>query len=247
MIITNLIIIFTVPFIVIKRQSHNREKQRTEWIAGISHDIRTPLALVLGNASAIKAEACVTNNEIAQKAAKIEKEVLAISTKIANLNMENKLTYGMGKWNKEAIPLCPFIRDTLCDIINSGIGEQYDFDINIEETMETTTIKGDKELIKRMIENLIYNSINHNPKGCKITVTLTHYKKNRTLLTIKDNGCGVTKEQLKSFKAPLFKSTQIPEHGLGIRLVRQIASVHKWKITFFNTEYGGLGCKLIIH
>jgi hypothetical protein len=246
MIIANLIIIFTVPFIVIKRQSHNREKQRTEWIAGISHDIRTPLALVLGNASAIKAETCDTNNEISQKAAKIEKEVLAISTKIANLNMENKLTYGMGKWNKETIPFCPFIRDTFCDIINSGVGEQYDFDINIEENMENTTIKCDKELIKRMIENLIYNSINHNPKGCKITVTLTSHKKNHSILTIKDNGCGVTNKQLKSFKKPLFKSNPIPEHGLGIRLVRQIAGVHKWKITFFNTEYGGLGCKLII-
>jgi nitrogen-specific signal transduction histidine kinase len=246
MIIANLIIIFTVPFIVIKRQSYNREKQRTEWIAGISHDIRTPLALVLGNASAIKAETCDTNNEIAQKAAKIEKEVLAISTKIANLNMENKLTYGMGKWNKETIPLCPFIRDTLCDIINSGVGEQYDFDINIDETMETASIKGDKELIKRLIENLIYNSINHNPKGCKITVTLTHYKKNRSILTIKDNGCGVTKEQLKNFKASLFKSTQIPEHGLGIRLVRQIASVHGWKAKFFTPLEGGFGCTITL-
>jgi hypothetical protein len=247
MIIANLIIIFTVPFIVIKRQSHNREKQRTEWIAGISHDIRTPLALELGNASAIKAETCDTNNEIAQKAAKIEKEVLAISTKITNLNMENKLTYGMGKWNKETIPLCPFIRDTLCDIINSAVGDQYDFDINIDETMETTSIKGDKELIKRMIENLIYNSINHNPKGCKITVTLTHYKKKRTLLTIKDNGCGVTKEQLKSFEKPLFKSNPIPEHGLGIRLVRQIASVHGWKVKFFTPLEGGFGCTITLN
>jgi hypothetical protein len=246
MIIANLIIIFTVPFIVIKRQSHNREKQRTEWIAGISHDIRTPLALVLGNASAIKAEACDTNNEISQKASKIEKEVLAISTKIANLNMENKLTYGMGKWNKETIPLCPFIRDTLCDIINSGIGEQYNFDINIEENMENTTIKCDKELIKRMIENLIYNSINHNPKGCKITVTITSHKKKHSILTIKDNGCGVTKEQLKSFKAPLFKSTQIPEHGLGIRLVRQIASVHGWKVKFFTPLEGGFGSTITL-
>jgi signal transduction histidine kinase len=112
--------------------------------------------------------------------------------------------------------------------------------------METTTIKGDKELIKRMIENLIYNSINHNPKGCKITVTLNHYNKNRTLLTIKDNGCGVTKEQLKSFKKPIFKSNPIPEHGLGIRLVRQIASVHGWKVKFFNQLEGGFGCTITL-
>jgi hypothetical protein len=246
MIIANLIIIFTVPFIVIKRQSHNREKQRTEWIAGISHDIRTPLALVLGNASAIKAETCDTNNEISQKAAKIEKEVLAISTKIANLNMENKLTYGMGKWNRETIPLCTFIRDTICEIINSGIGEQYDFDIDIDETMETTLIKGDRELIKRMLENLIYNSINHNPKGCKISVSMEKYKRKRCCLTIRDDGCGVTKEQLKSFRKPLFNSGQLPEHGLGIRLVRQIASVHGWRISFSDDVTGGLMCRVIL-
>lgn len=67
----------------------------------------------------------------------------------------------------------------------------------------------------------------------------------RYQLEVSDNGCGVSKKQLRSFRR-LVKSDKLPEHGLGIRLVRQIASFHHWTAQFSNNEKGGFCCRIKI-
>lgn len=48
--LANVAVALVAPILIIKRDAHRREMQRTSWIAGVSHDIRTPLALVIGYA-----------------------------------------------------------------------------------------------------------------------------------------------------------------------------------------------------
>ena len=124
-------------------------------------------------------------------------------------------------------------------MINREPGEQYEFDIVIDQEAEECMVRGDRELIKRMLENLIGNAICHNPKGCRIMIRLQRDKR----LIIADDGCGVTKEQLKSMKKQLFMET-LGEHGLGIRLVKRIVKVHHWKIRFRQNGSSGLWCEI---
>ena len=49
----NLLTLHLVPFLLVRHDSRRREMERTTWIAGVSHDIRTPLSLVLGYADEI--------------------------------------------------------------------------------------------------------------------------------------------------------------------------------------------------
>ena len=102
--------------------------------------------------------------------------------------------------------------------------------------------------MKRLVENLMNNAINSNMSGCEIRVSLMcqngrFFKK--TVLEISDNGCGVSRELLKKFRTSM-RSEKLPEHGLGIRLVRQIASFHHWKVRFFNTADGGFTCRIYL-
>ena len=53
MFVINIILILLVPFLLVRHDSRRREMERTTWIAGVSHDIRTPLSLVLGYADEI--------------------------------------------------------------------------------------------------------------------------------------------------------------------------------------------------
>ena len=235
----DIVILVLVPIFLLRRDLHKKEQMRTTWIAGISHDIRTPLALVLGDAESIRQGCESMAPEHADRAKRIEDQVIRIRTLIMNLNTDNKLTFGMGKWEKGEIPFCALLREVLCDMMNREPGEQYEFDIDIEEAAESCLVKGDRELIKRMIENLISNSIRHNPKGCRIEI---RFQKDKSL-TIADNGCGVTKKQLKSFRQPLFLD-QLGEHGLGIRLVRRIVKLHHWRIRFSQNGSSGLSCQI---
>lgn len=238
-ILVNIVILVLVPILLLRRDMRKKEQMRTTWIAGISHDIRTPLALVLGDAESIRQGCEEMEPELAKRAERIETQVIRIRTLITNLNTDNKLTFGMGKWKWEEIPFCALLREVLCDMINREPGEQYEFDIVIDEEAEDCMVRGDREVIKRMLENLIGNSIHHNPKGCRIKICFQKDKK----LIISDNGCGVTKQQLRSFRKPLFME-QLGEHGLGIRIVKRIVKLHHWRIWFRQNDDRGLYCEI---
>lgn len=233
----DLSILILVPALLLRRDLHKKEQMRTTWIAGISHDIRTPLALVIGDAEQIRQGCEKTEPELAGRAKRIQDQVIRIRTLITNLNTDNKLNYGMGKWKREEIAFCALLREVICEMLNREPGEQYEFDVQIDDDAEDCMVKGDRELIKRMIENLIANSIRHNPEGCNITIAFHKNKK----LSIADNGHGVSKQQLRNFRKPLFME-QLGEHGLGIRLVRRIAKVHHWHVQFKQNGSSGLCC-----
>lgn len=106
-------------------------------------------------------------------------------------------------------------------------------------------ICGDESLLTRMFENIIQNSILHNADGCNITLDLIRNKYNQFKVTITDNGCGLAED----FIEKLNSSEELPfsdfgsleaEHGLGLRLVKQIAKAHSISIRFSNKERSGL-------
>lgn len=249
----NVIVLLAGPFLIIRHDAHKREMQRTSWIAGVSHDIRTPLSLVIGYADELLHSAedgveVIEKESVAGKARMIEYQAIRIKTLVTNLNTSNKLTYGMGVWHREKVLLPALIRDSICGIVNQGLDEKYDIHVIISETLEQFCVIGDRELIKRLIENLINNAVIHNPQGCAIQVSLTcqsFWIFKRIQLEVSDNGCGVSREQLKSFRIPA-KLDKLPEHGLGIRLVRQIASFHHWRVRFAGNDPCGFCCQIDI-
>ncbi len=261
MLIANTVVLILVLLITVKHDHRRYEMERTTWIAGVSHDIRTPLSLVIGYADEIlhitQKNGEPTTNEkmthvsenddnILRRAQAIEEQVVRIKNLVTNLNTENKLTYGMGSWKKEPVLLPAVIRDTICEILNRNIDEKYDIRVSISEDLEQLTVKGDKELIKRLLENLINNSVIHNPQGCEITVSLQKCRQSvfrSYTLELSDNGCGASPNQLRRFNAQT-ESNKLPEHGLGIRLVRQIAAFHHWSVRFQASKEGGFCCRI---
>ena len=117
-VLVDIVILVIVPIFLLRRDLRKKEQMRTTWIAGISHDIRTPLALVLGDAENIRQGCTDTSPELAKRAERIEEQVIRVRTLVTNLNTDNKLTFGMGKWKWDEIPLAAVVREVLCDMIN---------------------------------------------------------------------------------------------------------------------------------
>ena len=213
--VTNVVILILLPILITRHWLKARERSRTEWIAGVSHDIRTPLSIVMGSV---------------EKGSVAEKQCFKIRDLIGNLNTENKLDSGTGKWNEEQIEISPLLREILCDYINT-YEPDYTFNPEIDESLENFTINADRALIRRMIDNLITNSIVHNEKGCEISVSLKPDEKGHVKLTVLDNGEGADEAKVKALNKDL-KNDYLPEHGLGIRVVKQVAKKYKYNVKF---------------
>jgi hypothetical protein len=243
--VVNIILLIFISLKLYKAKQRRREEERVEWIAGVSHDIRTPLAIILGNAQMILNES--PDDRIKNKAEIIDKQGVRIRALVENLNLSSKLDFGTGRFIKKQVQMSIFIRKILTNIINTldeDTVSKFEFDLNIEEGLQGKTFLINEELVERAIINLINNSMKYNEEGCTISINLNENNKN-TVLEIKDNGQGVNREFLQKInkKSYAFEKS-MGNRGLGLKIVKKVAEYHRWKIEFLKNEEGGFSCRM---
>ncbi|WP_315364690.1 sensor histidine kinase [Oribacterium sinus] len=239
----NALILVSVPIWIQKKRAKQKEEERTEWIAGVSHDIRTPLAIVLGNAEMIAAT--TESEEIKDRALRIEKQGLRLRRLVENLNLFSKLSFGYGNLEKEKIQVSRFLRKTITEMRNQTEDERMQFNLDIEEDLQGLVLGFNENLMERALMNLLYNAVQHNPEGCEITVKLYQDEKAHVFLQVEDNGCGLEKAALKRLNKKNYEwEPSTGQHGLGLKIVKQVISRHRWKVRFAEGSQGGFLCRI---
>ena len=243
LLLSNIVVLVAVPTRIQKRRAKQREEERTEWIAGVSHDIRTPLAIVMGNAEMIAAS--TREEEVRQRAKSIESQGIRLRRLVDNLNLSGKLEFGAGKFEKKKVRISRFLRKTLTEIMNQTEDDRYRFTLEIEDSLQDSELCFNEDLVERAVMNLLHNAIRHNADGCKIEMRLYQDSKNHVLLKLSDTGKGVSKELLRRLNSRGYEwEFGTGQHGLGLKIVKQVADWHRWKLFFANGEQGGLACTI---
>lgn len=211
-----------------------RDSARTNWIAGVSHDIRTPLSLILGYAEQLE-RGPLLPGEQQKKAAAVRAQAQKIRSLIEDLNLTSKLQYDAQPLRRSAAAAGPLLRRIVTDFCNSPPGERMQVDFDMDGEAEQTHLFADAALLGRAVDNLLLNSARHNPRGCTLSVTV---RGGETLtLTVSDDGAGYPEAVLRSLAHPGCEASA--PHILGLHLVRQIACAHGGSVFFGNNEGGG--------
>lgn len=231
-------------------QLRKKETARANWIAGVSHDIRTPLSMVMGYASQLESNKQLPEDE-RKKAAVIVKQSQRMKNLINDLNLASKLEYNMQPTHIEQVNVISAVRQVVVDFINLDIGGKYPIEWLTDSDLNTLIINADKDLIKRAVSNLIQNSINHNENGCTIYVAVKEEYSKICKIVVSDNGVGATDEQIdKLNNSPHYivcdENTSEQRHGLGLLIVKQIAAAHKGTVEIRHSEYGGLEVEICL-
>ncbi len=211
-----------------------RDRTRTEWIAGVSHDIRTPLSLVQGNAAQLEVEESLPEG-LRKKAALIRSQSQRIGKLVSDLNLASKLEYELQPLSKKEFRPAAVLRAVAADALNSYADERACINVDIPPNASTLKVTGDEALIRRAVDNLLRNSIMHNEGTVNIALALSA-ETDIWRVSVSDDGAGIPEERLRS----LTKSSldTLPAHGLGLVLVRQIARAHGGTAVFRNTSPG---------
>lgn len=228
---------------VLSRQN----EARANWISGVSHDIRTPLSMIMGYSKLIADEDDV-DVAVKRKAEIIGQQSIKIRELVQDLNLVSQLEYEMQPIHKKTVRLASLLRSYAAELLNTGLTDEYSLDIEIAAAAETITFDCDARLISRAINNLVQNSIRHNPNGCNIVLAL-NYADEAISLSVSDNGVGLSAEKLKELneKPHYMESTDSRldlRHGLGLILVTQIVNAHKGSLRIESEEQQG--CKFTI-
>lgn len=206
-----------------------RDRLRTEWIAGVSHDIRTPLSLVVGYADEMATDLSVPE-EARQKAGMIRTQSFAIKKLIEDLNLTSRLTYHMQPLRREAYFPAVWLRQTVALMLNGGeIPEEYELELDIAPELEQLRMTGDVQLLTRALQNLLGNSVRHNPGGCRIQMTAQAVEEG-FCFCVKDDGGGISKEVQKIVMED--DASDQKQHVMGLRVVKLIARAHGGNLWF---------------
>ena len=206
-----------------------RDMTRANWIAGVSHDIRTPLALIMGNAEQL-AQQFPQSSEPRKKADAICTQSKKIKALIEDLNLTFKLQYNAQPLHKAPIQMGAWLRRCVADFCDS-LEETHSVDLLIREPAGQTMLEADGELLTRAMDNLLNNSVRHNPSGCDIWVA-AEIAEGQFVLEVRDNGGGYPEAVLRNLSDTC--SDPNAPHILGLHLVQQIVAAHGGQASFHN-------------
>lgn len=211
------------------RLIQRRDTTRANWIAGVSHDIRTPLALILGYGEQLARQA-PAQSEQQKKAAAICTQSQKIKALIEDLNLTFKLQYNAQPLRRAPLCLGPWLRGRAAEFCDS-VGEEYRVDLKIREPAGKIVLEADEGLLTRALDNLLNNSVRHNPAGCDIGIS-AEILEGQLVFTVRDSGTGYPEAVLRNLSEE--GSDPNAPHILGLHLVEQIAAAHGGQADFHN-------------
>lgn len=212
-----------------EQEIKKKERARANWISGVSHDIQTPLSMVMGYAAQMEDDAELPD-EARKRAQKIRLQSVKMKNLVNDLNLASKLEYQMQPLHMERISLAAVVRQTVAEFANLDFEEKYPICFEAKEGSGRGMIRGDKDLLCRAIGNILTNSQVHNPDGCGIMVE-TDAGDGAFVIRLEDDGIGIGEEELQKLQStPHYMMSdggvEEPRHGLGLLIVRQIVAAH---------------------
>ncbi|MCX7923337.1 MAG: HAMP domain-containing histidine kinase [Clostridia bacterium] len=229
-------------------EKNNEIRQRDNaiknWIAGISHDVRTPLSMILGYSAVIE-EDSVLSEEVRSQAKIITENAIRLRELVSNLNLATSLQYDMQPLELSIVRLGSIAREAAASCINSSIVENCKIKIMIED--ENAAALMDKKLFERALLNLIMNSVKHNKADCIILVIVPklNNKSESVSIIIADDGYGISEEKKNHLnQKDFFKPTINQTHGLGLIIVKSIVAAHHGEMVIKSKK--GKGTAVII-
>ena len=205
-----------------------RDTARTQWIAGVSHDVRTPLALILGWAEQLERDPSLPDSA-RQKAGGIRTQSEKLRSLIDDLNLTSKLQYGAQPLRRQTLAAGPLVRQLAAQFCESPLADRCELSLTQTEAAERALLDADPALLGRLLENLLNNSVRHNAGPVKVSLC-TEVVSGRFCLTVADDGTGYPSQVLAALHSP--EPGENAPHILGLHVVEQIAAAHGGQAVF---------------
>lgn len=209
--------------------------------SAIAHEIRNPLSSIRGLAQFLF-QSCAQESE--QK-----NDLKVIVQEVDRLNQLINQVLDFSRPKKLNIT-CFAIGDMITELVNLLKLESREKEIQFELSLECSrqNLFADKDQIRQALMNIILNSIQAVPSGGIIDISLqltTYRNEDALLISIKDNGAGISQEELSHIFDPFF-TTRSQGTGLGLSIAYNIIEMHQGTIVVESEKGKGTEVKIFI-
>ncbi|HAH0865668.1 TPA: hypothetical protein GFY00_04690 [Escherichia coli] len=218
------------------RMASEREQIRNALLAALSHDLRTPLTVLFGQAEILTLDLASEGSPHARQASEIRQHVLNTTRLVNNLLDMARIQSGGFNLKKEWLTLEEVVGSAL-QMLEPGLSST----INLSLPEPLTLIHVDGPLFERVLINLLENAVKYAGTQAEIGID-AHVEGENLQLDVWDNGPGLPPGQEQTIFDKFArgnKESAVPGVGLGLAICRAIVDVHGGTITAFNRPEGG--------
>ncbi|MDI6619719.1 MAG: HAMP domain-containing sensor histidine kinase [Clostridiales bacterium] len=214
-----------------------REKMKDEFISSISHELRTPLTSIKGWAITLNTDDLKDQPLIRDGLEIIEKESDRLTHMVEELLDFSKLSSRKITLNLEKVDIIHIMKHVEKQLSPRANAENIKFDVTYPKSLPS--ILGDENRLKQVFINLLDNAFKFISDDGKVEFSARQDKGN-IIICIKDNGCGISEEDLPYVKEKFYKGKNSKSKtGLGLSICDEIIKLHNGSLEIKSEENKG--------
>jgi two-component system sensor histidine kinase KdpD len=212
------------------------DEMKNTFLQAVSHDLRTPLAAILGLAVTLeRAEIDLQPEDARDLARRIAGNARKLDRLVTDLLDLDRLARGI---------VAPKLNSVDVGELVARVAAESELAVLERVTVDAPAIVAhvDAAKVERIVENLLANAIRHTPAGTPVRVAASAAG-GGVLVVVDDEGAGVPEEMRDAIFQPFRQGPDAPEHspgvGVGLTLVRRFAELHGGRAWVQDREGGG--------
>lgn len=213
------------------------DEQRRSFLADVTHELRTPLSVIRGQAEAISDGVYPADGP---HLAPILDATATLDRLVEDLRTLVLTDAGNLVLHKEPTDLGALVRDTVDSFRSQAGAKGVSLTAEVAEGLPASQI--DPARIRQVIGNLLSNSVRHTPSGGSVKVAVSA----PATITVSDTGEGIPPELLPHVFERFARGANSPGSGLGLAIAHDIVAAHGGRLSVANAEPGGTTATVIL-
>jgi signal transduction histidine kinase len=217
------------------------EQARRDLVAGVSHDLRTPLNSLRLICRAIE-DNLVDEQTVRRYLGQIAFNIRSLDTLIEDLFELTRIEAGDIEWSFEDLPLDQLMRETLEGM--ASVAEQRGVELRLWTAPDLPPARANPEKVQRVLYNLVTNAVQNMPKGGRVSLSAVASGQ-EVEVEVADTGAGIPVADVERVFEPLWRGGEARASrprdgaGLGLPISRSIVEAHGGRIYVAETSSRG--------
>ena len=210
------------------------------FMADASHQLRTPLTVLKTQAElALRAQEPRAMRDVVEGISRTTDSTVQLANRLLTLA---RAEHGSADDMQAGVALNALALQACMELAMTAVKKEIDLSVDAETEVSVT---GNAMLLHELVANLVDNAIRYTPAGGRVALRVAQAADGAALLEVEDSGIGIAAEERSQVFAPFYRAPGAQQvnsagAGLGLTIVRDIASMHGASIVLDESTLGGL-------
>ena len=203
------------------------EKLRQEFVANVSHELKTPLSAIIAYAETLRHGAMKDPEHGVRFVKRIEEQASRLAELIQDMLQLARIEASQVPYEISMIEIGQVVET--CFAANESAAEQKSISLVSQEELRHACIPADEEALRQILDNLVTNAIKYTPEGGRVEVDW-RIEDAELVIQVRDNGIGIPEKHHsrifeRFYRVDKARSRELGGTGLGLAIVKHLAQM----------------------